>query len=183
MENASPGKVVSVEVRLGCAFGHAAIGGIIRKEAKLATRRHTGAIASVGIAAGRTSPDTVSSCRIAELIRISGARLDAHLSVVVAEFREGRVALGHAFEEMGVSPRVYRTLLHAKSRAWVAVVSVVGGVVAVAVNHIGRVVSSNANSTNWMAVFVEGGGTNRHAFVGAIGAEVAEGTLCHAEVG
>lgn len=34
-----------------------------------------------------------------------------------------------------------------------------------------------------MAVFVEGGGTDGHALVGAVGAEVAEGTLRHAEVG
>lgn len=113
MEYASPGKIISVKVRLCRAFGHAAIGGVVRKEAKLAARRHAGAIASVGIAARRTRSHTVASCRIAKLIRVGGARLDAHLGVVVAELGEGRIALGHAFEEMGVGPRVYRALLHA----------------------------------------------------------------------
>ena len=103
-QHASPGEVVRVEVGLGGALGHAAVGGVVGEEAELPAGRHAGAISRVGVAARRTSPDAVACGGVAELVRVGGTGLDAHLGVVVAELGKGRVALGHALEEMRVGP-------------------------------------------------------------------------------
>lgn len=175
-------EVVSEEVRQGGAGAFAAIRSVIAEESEFPATRDAGTVGSSGESAIGTRPHAIAREGVCELIRVRWTWPDAHLRMPVSKLMQRGIAVFHTLLEVSVCPQIEGTLLHTGLSGIVRIVLHSSAVVRVAV-HYAACTGTHAHPSDEVSILVLGGRAHNDAFVGEIGAEVAEGTLPHAEVG